>query len=69
MKPCASCAFFRKDMNLPEARNGFCHRYPPSVFVMGQDFRTLFVPVREDFGCGEHKPGPPGEARKQKRAA
>jgi hypothetical protein len=55
MKCCTSCAFFKKDKVLPEATSGFCHRYPPAVFLIGQDFRTLFPPVREEFSCGEHE--------------
>ncbi|SDR11089.1 hypothetical protein SAMN05444161_1675 [Rhizobiales bacterium GAS191] len=61
MKPCTSCIFFKKDMGEAEQKSGFCHRYPPSVFLIGQDFRSLFVPVRGDFSCGEHK-----DARKTK---
>jgi hypothetical protein len=48
-------AFFEKDQALPEAKSGFCHRYPPTVFLIDQDFRTLFPPVRDEFSCGEHK--------------
>jgi len=55
MKPCISCVFFKKDEALPEAKSGFCHRYPPTVFLMEQDFRTLFPPVRDQFTCGEHR--------------
>ncbi len=55
MKSCMSCAFFKRDESLPEAKSGFCHRYPPTVFLIVQDFRTLFPPVRDEFTCGEHK--------------
>jgi hypothetical protein len=55
MKSCMSCAFFKRDEALPEAKSGFCHRYPPTVFLIVQDFRTLFPPVRDEFTCGEHK--------------
>ncbi|MFI5014537.1 MAG: hypothetical protein ACHQAY_19560 [Hyphomicrobiales bacterium] len=64
MKPCMSCAFYKKEASAPDAKNGFCHRYPPAVFLMGEEFRTLFPPVREDFACGEHE-----QARKTKMRA
>jgi hypothetical protein len=63
MKPCASCVFFKKDGERAETKEGFCHRYPPSVFLEGEAFRSLFAPVREDFGCGEHRDMAPRERR------
>jgi hypothetical protein len=41
MKPCTNCIFYKKDMTDGEEKRGFCHRYPPSVFLIGQDFRSL----------------------------
>jgi len=55
MKPCASCAFFARNAEPAQAQSGFCHRYPPAVFLKGEEYRSLFAPVREDFACGEHK--------------
>ena len=55
LKPCISCTFFKNDKMLPDAKSGFCHRNPPTVFLIGDDFRTLFPPVRDEFTRGEHK--------------
>jgi hypothetical protein len=68
MKPCASCVFFIKNLDVPETESGFCHRYPPSVFLKGEEYRSLFAPVRADFTCGEHKAAISLEARRRRRS-
>jgi hypothetical protein len=69
MKSCLSCIHFAPNPEGREERSGFCHRYPPAVFLKGEDYRSLFAPVRADFACGEHKPAEPCARRRRRRAA
>jgi hypothetical protein len=70
MKICAECIFFTKSQNLhegdlPEGKSGFCHRYPPTVFLKDDEYRSLFPPVRGEFACGEHRTERPYRLRRQ----
>jgi len=65
MKICADCVFFVRNEDLPEGKSGFCHRFPPTVFLKGDEYRSLFPPVREEFACGEHRPERPYRLRRQ----
>ena len=46
---CASCRHFAPAGDA----SGFCHRYPPAVFMIGEIIKSAFPPVRREFACGE----------------
>jgi hypothetical protein len=46
---CASCLHFAPAGDA----DGFCHRYPPAVFMIGETLKSAFPPVRREFACGE----------------
>ena len=68
MGPCSSCVFFHKNAERAEMKEGFCHRHPPTVFLKGDEYRSIFTPVREEFGCGEFRPAGEGAPRRRRRA-
>lgn len=49
---CESCKWFQPQT--PDV--GFCHRYPPTVFIAEGNvgFRSVFTPVQHIEYCGEH---------------
>ena len=53
MPMCQSCAFFDREKNDDV---GFCRRYPPSMFFLGDDdFESLFPITGLAEWCGEFK--------------
>ena len=53
MPMCQSCAFFDREKNDDV---GFCRRYPPSMFFLGDDdFESLFPITGLSEWCGEFK--------------
>ena len=68
MGPCSSCMFFMNNAERAEAKEGFCHRHPPTVFLKGDEYRSIFTPVRKEFGCGEFRPAGEGAPRRRRRA-
>jgi hypothetical protein len=62
MKSRAPCALFRRDRQHPRTDSGHRHRCPPTVFIEGAEYRSLFWLVRQDFGCGEPERAEPRRA-------
>lgn len=52
MKECKTCEFFEP---IGDAKNGYCHKFPPQND--GQDTKTIdeFPFVRKGYWCGEYK--------------
>jgi hypothetical protein len=48
---CDQCKFYHKEFDTI----GECHRHPPVVFVVDEDFMSTWPDVRPDHWCGEFK--------------
>lgn len=55
-RQCSTCAHYIAEASENADKQGFCRRYPPSVFLVADgSTRSSFAPVRAEFYCGEHR--------------